>query len=346
MALATSDVSARVGRLEVTIDSSISVAVMTGTPARFARSITSFCTAGRSPSFSSTPRSPRATITASATSRILLRLRIASSFSSFAITGVLQARSPRCFWQRRTSSGWRTNDSASQSTCSSTASLRSSWSFSVNAGIGSGRPGTLTPFRSPSSPPRTTEHSAWRPSTLRTTSSMRPSSSSTWSPRRSASTSSGWLISMWLSAGEGPSPEGASCARLVRDSPVRITVRPRTSRMNADSRGPVRILGPCRSPSSAIGRSAAWAASRTSAAAWRCVAWSPCEKFSRATSIPAWIIARSTVGDALAGPMVQTIRVRRTWAHLAFRLHHAAFELERADHRPTHAAHEVALKPV
>src|ERR1700730_16609305 len=40
MALATSEASARVGRLLVTIDSSISVAVMTGTPARVARSIT------------------------------------------------------------------------------------------------------------------------------------------------------------------------------------------------------------------------------------------------------------------------------------------------------------------
>ena len=88
IAFATSDASARVGRLEVTIDSSISVAVMTGTPARFARSITSFWTAGRSPSLSSTPRSPRATMTASATSRILLRFRIASSFSSFAMTGI------------------------------------------------------------------------------------------------------------------------------------------------------------------------------------------------------------------------------------------------------------------
>src|SRR5436309_2853690 len=60
IALATSDASARVGRFDVTIDSSISVAVMTGTPARFAWSITSFWTAGTSPSFSSTPRSPRA----------------------------------------------------------------------------------------------------------------------------------------------------------------------------------------------------------------------------------------------------------------------------------------------
>ena len=28
--------------------------------------------------------------------------------------------------------------------------------------------------------------------------------------------------------------------------------------------------------------------------------------------MPAWIIVRSTAGEALAGPMVHTIRVRRT----------------------------------
>jgi hypothetical protein len=31
----------------------------------------------------------------------------------------------------------------------------------------------------------------------------------------------------------------------------------------------------------------------------------------RATSIPAWIIVRSTAGDELDGPMVHTIRVLR-----------------------------------
>ena len=43
MALATSVVSARVGRRLVTMDSSICVAVMTGLPARFAFAMRYFC---------------------------------------------------------------------------------------------------------------------------------------------------------------------------------------------------------------------------------------------------------------------------------------------------------------
>src|SRR5258708_39396032 len=73
--------------------------------------------------------------------------------------------------------------------------------------------------------------------------------------------------------------------------------------------------------------------------------------------MPAWISVRSTAGEALAGPMVHTMRVRRTWvigsrvflhpaAHLCFCVNDAALELERADHRTTHAAHQVALKAV
>ena len=112
IALATSEASARVGLLDVTMDSSISVAVITGTPARLARSMTSFCTAGSSPRRSSTPRSPRATITAPATSRMSLSSRMASSFSSLAMTGALQLNPARCCRHMSTSSGLRTNDSA------------------------------------------------------------------------------------------------------------------------------------------------------------------------------------------------------------------------------------------
>src|SRR6202035_4913303 len=75
------------------------------------------------------------------------------------------------------------------------------------------------------------------------------------------------------------------------------------------------------------------------------------------TSMPAWIIVRSTAGEALAGPIVHTIRVRRTWvigsrvlahapAHLVFGFDHATLELGRIDHGTTHAAHHVALKAI
>ena len=83
-ALATSLTSARVGAVDVIIDSSIWVAVMTGTPASTQARMTCFCTWGTSSSGRSMPRSPRATITASATPRIELRLSTAGSVSILA----------------------------------------------------------------------------------------------------------------------------------------------------------------------------------------------------------------------------------------------------------------------
>ena len=41
-----------------------------------------------------------------------------------------------------------------------------------------------------------------------------------------------------------------------------------------------------------------------------CSSWVPCEKFSRATSIPASTSRASTSGEREAGPIVQTILVR------------------------------------
>src|SRR5207247_3744377 len=160
------------------------------------------------------------------------------------------------------------------------------------------------------------------------------------------------------------------------------TARPRTRRWKVPSTGPVRILGPCRSPSSATGRPTASAASRTLAAASRCASPSPCEKLRRATSMPAWIIALSVCGDELDGPMVQTMRVRRTWltkapphlwgggakrrmgwpifgddratslvplhaaAHLPLGVDDATLELQRADHGSAHPPYEVGLEAV
>ena len=62
---------------------------------------------------------------------------------------------------------------------------------------------------------------------------------------------------------------------------------------------------------SAIGRPASFSALRTSSAvrAWSsCV---PCDRFSRAPSMPASISAAIISGVAEAGPMVATIFVRR-----------------------------------
>ena len=79
-AVATSETSARVGTGAVIIDSSIWVATTTGLPARRAARVICFWMPGTRSSGISTPRSPRATISASACSMIcgepLDRLRL------------------------------------------------------------------------------------------------------------------------------------------------------------------------------------------------------------------------------------------------------------------------------
>src|SRR5436305_1665803 len=85
-AVATSEASARVGVGAVIIDSSIWVATMTGFPANRQAWMICFCTLGTSSGGISTPRSPRATIKASARSMISSRRRIAAGFSSLTMS--------------------------------------------------------------------------------------------------------------------------------------------------------------------------------------------------------------------------------------------------------------------
>ena len=84
-ALATSEISARVGRTFVIMDSSISVAVITRLPSMRHSVITRFCMAGSSSNGISTPRSPRATITPSHAVQMSSRLSTPERFSIFAI---------------------------------------------------------------------------------------------------------------------------------------------------------------------------------------------------------------------------------------------------------------------
>ena len=75
--------------------------------------------------------------------------------------------------------------------------------------------------------------------------------------------------------------------------------------------GPMRILGPCRSPMMAMGLPVwAWAR-RTESTAWVHVLSSPWEKLMRATSSPALTSARTVSGSLEAGPRVATILARR-----------------------------------
>ena len=111
-AAATSLASARVGRVESTIDCSISVATMTGVCCSRQLPMISFCTTGTCSGDSSTPRSPRATITASAAATTSHRLSTASGVSIFATIGVGR---PACLHASRSatmSSARLTNESA------------------------------------------------------------------------------------------------------------------------------------------------------------------------------------------------------------------------------------------
>ena len=85
--MATSVASARVGREEETIESSIWVAVIDGRARRPAIRSSRFCTIGTSSIGSSIPRSPRATMTVSAARMISSAFSTACGFSILAISG-------------------------------------------------------------------------------------------------------------------------------------------------------------------------------------------------------------------------------------------------------------------
>ena len=109
IALATSEASARVGRGFSVIDSSICVAVITGRRNSRARAIIFFCTTGTRSGFISTPRSPRATITPSATRKN--RVQILDGFRLFQFgdhRSVFPARGESIVFASSTSSGRRT----------------------------------------------------------------------------------------------------------------------------------------------------------------------------------------------------------------------------------------------
>ena len=89
----------------------------------------------------------------------------------------------------------------------------------------------------------------------------------------------------------------------VNASPARRSTGPIIS--------PTRIFGPLRSWRIATGTFNRVAAARIQAMLRRCSSCVPCEKFNRATFMPARISASIIVGLFVAGPRVQTIFVRR-----------------------------------
>ncbi len=238
-AFATSEASARVGSGAWIIDSSICVAVITGFPRSRARRMIRFCSSGTSAAPISTPRSPRATMTASACWRMSSSTATASAFSIFAITCAVEPEASIRVFSAWTSEAVRTKERATKSQPSSSANWRSSMSFFVSDGIGSGMPGRLTPLLELTVPGTITSQMARPRSTLPTRSLTAPSSIRTSKP--------GWRTDPSTAGAIGRSP---SCAV---SSPAIVTSSPRIRYRGSES-SPTRSLGPCRSAISATGR--------------------------------------------------------------------------------------------
>ena len=230
-----------------------------------------FCSSGTVAAPISTPRSPRATITASASSSTSSSASTASAFSIFAITRAGEPCWRMIACRSRTSAAARTNESATKSTPSPSANSRSSRSFFVSDGIGTGTPGRLTPLCDLTSPPTTTRQRARPCSTSWTASRTRPSSIRMSWPGRSTSPITAGAI--------GSSPFSACCSPTT-------TISSSLSRMRGSSRSPMRSFGPWRSAISASGLPVSSWTSRTTPAL---AAWSscvPCERLRRIASTP------------------------------------------------------------
>src|SRR5262245_5009260 len=169
-------------------------------------------------------------------------------------------------------------------------------SLRVSDGIGTGTPGTLTPLWLLTRPPARTRHSARPRLTRSTRSRTRPSSISTSWP--------GWRTSPITAGSTGSSPS------RVPSLPTTTTSSPDVSAPGAGS-SPIRSFGPCRSAISASGRPSLASASRTRRARSACSSRLPCERLSRAASMPASTSARTPSAVPVAGPMVATIFVLR-----------------------------------
>src|SRR4051794_25702302 len=297
IALATSATSARVGRDDVTIESSICVAVITGRACAPASAIRFFCTIGTSSIGSSIPRSPRATITQSATRTISSALSTACGFSILAISGT-RVCSRTC----STSSGRRTKLKATMSTPMRRPASRWARSSAGTEGSSSAGLGMFSPWREATVPPTSTSASTSR------------SPGRTAVARRRTEPSARYMTSPTPRARARPSQE----IDMRRASPApfspphsKTTLSPTLSSTVPSTSGPMRSFGPGRSCRSATGRPARPAASRTSCAVSACCSCDPWLKLSRATSMPASIILTSVSALFEAGPIVATILVRR-----------------------------------
>ena len=257
-----------------------------------------FCSSGTVAAPISTPRSPRATITASASASTSSSASTASAFSIFAITRAGEPCWRMIACRSRTSAAARTNESATKSTPSASANSRSSRSFFVSDGIGIGTPGRFTPLCDFTSPPTTTRQRARPPSTVLDARGGR-------ARRRSGCRGPAAAPRRSRPGAIGSSP---SMAALLADD-VDLLVLQRARAAPAGRR--------C-GASAPAGRRSARAACRSPPAprarprrARRDPACVPCEKLSRTASTPASTSSRSESWVDEAGPMVATIFVLR-----------------------------------
>ena len=274
-----------------------------------------FWRSGTSAAPISTPRSPRATMTASVSARIASSASTASDFSILAITCACAPAAVISSRRSRTSAAERTNDRATKSTPRSRAKSRSSMSFRVSEGIGTGTPGTLTPLCVSTMPPATTMQRARPRSTLSTRNRTSPSSIRISCPAcRTSQTAVGLTGSS--------SPLATSCAATTTWSP--------RSSVTGSGSSPIRTFGPWRSAMTAIGRPISASISRTSLVPSACPSCVPWEKLRRAAFIPASASASRVSRDEDTGPIVATIFVRRGISAAMS----SAYRETRADFRP------------
>ena len=254
IALATSVTSARVGRRECCMLSSICVAMITGFCCSWQVATIRFCTTGIWATSISTPRSPRATITPSAAATIAVQAdRALPAFRSWRSRGPPSLRSRSSSFSSRTSAGLADEAQADE----------------VDAALGrpdgvlavvvahapaalSLTPGRFTPCRLRIRPGCTTRQRA--ASAVFSSTVSRPC-------RRPASRGRRPAIRRPAARRSSPTRRRGRLARRARSE----TRRRRRSRSLPPGNSPRRILGPARSTSTAIG----WL---SSALTWRIVA--------------------------------------------------------------------------
>ncbi len=223
---------------------------MTGLPASRHIWIACFWTIGTCSSGSSTPKSPRATITPSKASTIPARLSTAWGFSTLARIGIRRPTWSMIACTSLTSSALRTNDRKTMSAPMRRAHVRSSLSLSDRAGTLTATPGRLIPLLLLTGPPSRTFVMTRGPSTETTSSFTLPSSTRTVSPGLQSSGRPLWVVPHCVT-----SPRMSSVV-IVNSAPLTRSTGPFAKR-------PSRIFGPWRSATIPTPWPSSFAARRT-----------------------------------------------------------------------------------